>query len=98
MMIGVQAFLVLLKDQFRVDGEIQPSDKEDQFLVVLDRSEQIDKVAVVVVEDFLLCPWLSEEDLSAAHTGFDVNAVLRHHCQDRVDDATLVSCVGQWAG
>ena len=97
-MIGVQAFLVLLKDQFRVDGEIQPSDKEDQFLVALDCPEQIDKVAVVVVEDFSLCFWLSEEDLSAAHTGFDVNAVLRHHCQDRVDDTTLVSCVGQWAG
>ena len=90
--------LVLAEDQFRVDGEIQTSDKEDQFLVVLDRSEQIDKVAVVVVEDFSFCLWLSEEDLSAAHTGFDVNAVLRHHCQDRVDDATLISCVGQWAG
>ena len=93
-----QAFLVMPKDQFRVDGEIQPSDKEDQFLIALDCPEQIDKVAVIVVEEFSFCLWLSEEDLSAAHTGFDVNAVLRHHCQDRVDDATLVSCVGQWAG
>ena len=71
--------------------------KEDQFLIALDCPEQIDKVAVIVVEDFSFCFWLSEEDLSAAHTGFDVNAVLRHHCQDRVDDATLISCVGQRA-
>jgi len=93
-----QAVLVLSEDQFGVDGEIQSPDEEDQFLVALDRPEQIDKVAVVVVEDFSFCLWLSEEDLSAAHTGFNVNAVLRHHCQDRVDDATLISRVGQWAG
>ena len=93
-----QALLVLPEDQFRIDREIQPSQKEDQLLVALDRPEQINKVTVVVVEDFSFCLWLAEEDLSAAHTGFDVNAVLRHHCQDRVDDATLVSCVGQWAG
>ena len=61
-----QALLVLSEDQFRVDREIQPSQKEDQLLVALDRPEQINKVAVVVVEDFSFCLWLSEEDLTCS--------------------------------
>ena len=48
-----QALLVLPEDQFRIDREIQPSQKEDQLLVALDRPEQINKVTVVVVEDLI---------------------------------------------
>ena len=51
-------------------------------------------VGFAAFNDFSFCLWLPEEDLSATHTGFDVNVVLRHHSQDRVDDTTLISCVG----
>ena len=93
-----KAFLVLAENQFRVNRQIKPPDEEDQLFIALDRPEQINKVAVVVVEDFFLCPWLPEENLSAAHTRFDINTMLRHHCQNRADDATLVPCIRQWAG
>lgn len=69
-----------------------------QLFIVLNHSEQIHQVAVIVVEDFFLRLWLTEEHLRTAHTGFNVDIVLWHHGQDSVNDATFVSCVGQWAG
>ena len=93
-----KALLVLTENQFRVNRQIKPSDEEDQLFIALDCPEQIDKVAVVVVEDFFLCPWLPEENLSAAHTRFNINTVFRHHCQNRIDNATLIPCIRQWAG
>ena len=82
---------VLFECELTVNGEVKPAYQISQFLVVLDHAEQVHEVAVVVVEDLFLCPRLSEEHLGAAHTGLDVDTVLRHHGQDGIDDAALVS-------
>lgn len=78
-------------------GQVQSANEVGQLFIVLNDTEQVNKVTVVVVQDFSLCTRFSEEDFRTSHTRFNVDDVLRHDSQDRVDDATLISCVGQRA-
>ena len=92
-----KSLFVLFEDKLRIDGQVQSANEVGQLFIVLNDTEQVNKVTVVVVQDFSLCTRFSEEDFRTSHTRFNVDDVLRHDSQDRVDDATLISCVGQRA-
>lgn len=50
-----KSLFVLLEDKLRVDGQVQSANEVGQLFVVLNDTEQVDKVTVVVVQDQWQC-------------------------------------------
>ena len=86
-----QQLLVPLEHLLRMEGEVEPANEFGQVGRALQDPEEVDQVAVVVVDDLLFRRFFPQEHLRAAHAGLDVHAVFRHETGDHVVDAAFVA-------
>ena len=73
-----QQLLILDKQLLGIEGQVQPAEQLRQGLLAAEHPEEIDQIAVEVVDDFFLRGALPQENLRAAHAGFNVDTVGRH--------------------